>query len=175
MRSRPPGPALLLLPDGQTHTPPCRAEHNPLSGLHSICRKSAETSSAQKFPRITCTVSIARTRLSQLLSRGQCTIVMILFNLLRVERLRKLLIYQIFRYFKKSRSQGLEKGQTEKAELRFMPTILQISKICKHSTLCRPFHTAASNYLVVGSALSSIFTCGRFLCSCEHSKCFWSM
>ena len=100
---------------------------------------------------------------------------MILFNLLRVERLRKLLIYQIFRYFKKSRSQGLEKGQTEKAELRFMPTILQISKICKYSTLCRPFHTAASNYLVVGSAVPSIFTCGRFLSSCEHSKCFWSM
>ena len=108
----------------------------------------------------------SRTRLSQLLSMGQCTIVMILFNLLRVERLRKLLIYQIFRYFKKSRSQGLEKGQTEKAELRFMPTILQISKICKYSTLCHPFHTAASNYLVVGSSLPSIFTCGRFLSSC---------
>ena len=100
---------------------------------------------------------------------------MILFNLLRVERLRKLLIYQIFRYFKKSRSQGLEKGQTEKAELSFMPTILQISKICKYLTLCRPFHTAASNYLVVGSSLPSIFTCGRFLFSCEHSKSFWSM
>ena len=56
-----------------------------------------------------------------------------------------------------------------------MPTILQISKICKHSTLCRPFHTAASNYLVVGSALPSIFTCGRFLSSCQHAKSFWSI
>ena len=104
---------------------------------------------------------------------------MILLNLLRVEKsraaVRKLLIYQIFRYFKKSQSQGLEKGQTGKAGLSFMPTILKISKICKYSTLCRPFHTAASNYLVVGSALPSIFTCGGFLSSCEHSKRFWSM
>ena len=100
---------------------------------------------------------------------------MILFNLLSWAAVRKLLIYQIFRYFKKSQSQGLEKEQTGKAGLSFMPIVMQKSKNCKYSTLCRPFHTAASNYLVVGSALPSIFTCGRFLSSCEHSKRFWSM
>ena len=62
---------------------------------------------------------------------------MILLNLLRVEKsraaVRKLLIYQIFRYFKKSQSQGLEKGQTGKAGL--MPTCQQYCKYRKFANI----------------------------------------